>query len=195
MKGGKRLPAGHSYSTEPTNYRYLRVLDFFGLEIDMDKLQSLTAKTFNTLRNYEIRNGDLYVSIAGSIGHFGVFRCSEPATRTILTENAARLIDVSKNSAEFVALQLNHCRAQRQVLTEIGSGGGVPKLALFRVEGLVCAWPDFAEQVRIAELAAFSLNRIACENKALRKLHSFKQGLMGDLLTGRIRVAMEEGAA
>ena len=88
--GGKRLPAGHSYSDRPTKYRYLRVVDFYGGPPDYEDLMSLHESTFSALRRYEIHEQELYISIAGSIGVVGV---NQPPSlmRTILTENAARL--------------------------------------------------------------------------------------------------------
>jgi type I restriction enzyme S subunit len=72
VQGGKRLPAGHEYAKAPTSFRYLRVLDFFDRDVDFDRLVSLSPTTFRVLERYEIRPGDVYISIAGSLGYAGV---------------------------------------------------------------------------------------------------------------------------
>jgi type I restriction enzyme S subunit len=195
VRGGKRLPAGHGYSASPSNYRYLRVTDFAGKNaVDSANLKSLAIETFKALARYEIRNDDLFISIAGSIGHVGVYKSSEGLVQTILTENAARLVARRYENPEFFAMQLNGPSVQRQISVEIGTGGGVPKLALFRIASLYVVRPQEAEQARIVEVMRAADERITAETNRLSKLRLVKQGLMDDLLTGRVRVSGGEGA-
>ncbi|MES9890957.1 MAG: restriction endonuclease subunit S [Candidatus Thiodiazotropha sp.] len=190
--GGKRLPAGHAYSEEPTGYTYLRVLDFFEKAIAPKTLMSLPPKTFAALERYEIHDGNLYISIAGSIGHVGVFAATEN-TRTVLTENAARIELAEDMHPPFVAYQMNGHEVQRQIDIEKGTGGGVPKLALFRIENLRIAQPPEAEQKAISQRMLVHEKAIALEEENLHKLMAIKKGLMHDLLTGKVRVNTKEG--
>lgn len=194
VKGGKRLPAGHAYSESPTSFRYLRVLDFFGKTVDFEELFYLYESTFTALARYEIRDDELYISIAGSIGHVGVFR-NKSGNRTILTENAARLEPTGKINPDYVAAQANHSRVQAQIEIEKGTGGGVPKLALFRIEKLQFVWPDLAEQERCVARLRSAEMQLSTESSSLAKLRTLQQGLMDDLLTGRVRVNVEEATA
>ncbi len=194
VKGGKRLPFGHQYSETPTGYRYLRVLDFFDKPIYFTALENLCQKTFWALQRYEIVEPDIYISIAGSIGYAGVFRPpSMTLDRTILTENAARMKAKSDANPEFVVFQMNHDRVQRQIEVEKGTGGGVPKLALFRIESLLLAWPSVCEQMRIADRVTRLEKHVVSEIESLNKLRTLKKGLMDDLLSGKVRVTMPEG--
>lgn len=187
--GGKRLPAGHAYAERPTAFKYLRVTDFYERDYFLDELESLYENTFNALERYEIRSGQLFISIAGSLGYVGVHRTEDDgAIRTILTENAARLIPLGTIEPEFVAQYMNSAMVQNQVTAEKGTGGGVPKLALFRIEQFWLAWPNEDEQVQIAGRLRAMTERIRDEGKFLRKLNLQKVGLMDDLLTGRVRV-------
>jgi len=194
VKGGKRLPFGHQYSETPTGYRYLRVLDFFEKPIYFTALENLCQKTFWVLQRYEIVEPDIYISIAGSIGYAGVFRPpSMTLDRTILTENAARMKAKSDANPEFVVFQMNHNRVQRQIEVEKGTGGGVPKLALFRIENLLLAWPSVREQMRIADRVTRLEKHVVSEIESVNKLRTLKKGLMNDLLTGKVRVNVPEG--
>lgn len=190
--GGKRLPAGHAYSDEPTGYTYLRVLDFFEKSVDPKTLMFLPPETFSALERYEIHDGNLYISIAGSIGYVGVFTATDNI-RTILTENAARIELSEVMYPPFVAYQMNGLEVQRQIEIEKGTGGGVPKLALFRIENLRIAQPPEAEQKAIAERLLAHEKVIALEEMDLRKLMAIKKGLMDDLLVGKVRVDSMEG--
>lgn len=187
--GGKRLPAGHSYADLSTSFKYLRVTDFFERDYMLDELENLYERTFKALERYEIRPGQLYISIAGSLGHIGVHRADgAEAVRTVLTENAARLVPLCDLNPDFLAAYMNSGMVQNQVTSEKGTGGGVPKLALFRIEQFWLVWPSTSEQNLIAERVLGVNKRISDEIQMLRKLKLEKSGLMDDLLTGRVRV-------
>ncbi len=125
---------------------------FFQKSLARWELVSIKEPTFHALRQYEIKPGDLYISIAGSIGSVGVYLpLPRENVRTILTENAARLVPTSELNPDFVAAQMNSSLVQRQIDIEKGIGGGVPKLALFRIENLRLLWPTLGEQCAIAD--------------------------------------------
>lgn len=180
--GGKRLPHGHDYSELATPLRYLRVTDFFGQFVDMHSLKSLRQKTFNAIRRYELHAGDVYISIAGSIGWAGVMP-KHGELNVILTENAARLrLADGKISSEYLALFINSQQGQYQIAERVGTGGGVPKLALERIRTIQVPVPGEREQKRIVDTmsALQALSRIF--QKELEKLVLIKQGLLNDLI-------------
>ena len=193
--GGKRLPGGHTYSDLPTGFRYLRVLDFFEKPISYAELASLEKDTFAALTRYEIHDGELFISIAGSIGYIGVLRPKKPE-RIILTENAARISIRNGFLPDFLCLFMNGESVQRQINAEKGIGGGVPKLALHRIERLWIAVPKPEEQERIICKAVQLDQQMKAEQTELNKLQKIKSGLQDDLLTGRVPVpeTIMEGA-
>jgi len=191
--GGKRLPMGHDYVSEPTGYCYLRVIDFCDRNIEFENLKCLDPKTFELLSRYEIKNGEVYISIAGSLGYSGVFR-PLGNIRTILTENAARIVLQNGLEPEFLALQINGENAQRQINQEKGISAGVPKLALFRIENLWIVIPDKEEQSKITCAITIQNKQIAKEEFYLNKLKAIKNGLIQDLLTGKVRVRLHDMA-
>lgn len=190
VRGGKRLPAGHSYAEASTRLKYLRVTDFFQRNYSFRELIDLRPQTFNALRRYEICDGELYLSIAGSLGYAGVYR-SDGLHRTILTENAARLVPATVLEPPFVAYQLNSSPVQRQIEMQKGTGGGVPKLALFRIEQLQLTWPSVEEQRAIVDRCQEVDTRIGIELETSKKLCRLRVGLMDDLLSGRVRVSAD----
>ena len=184
--GGKRLPAGHSYSPTQTHYRYLRVVDFYRQNVDYESLAALSESTFQALSRYEIRSGELFISIAGSIGHVGV---NQPPTgmRTILTENAARIVPSDSLVPGFLSLQMNSPAVRAQVRAEIGTGGGVPKLALHRVANIRVSRPDISIQKEVAQWHEVGRAARDAETRKLDKLRELRAGLAADLLSGRVR--------
>ena len=188
VKGGKRLPAGHAYAKGNSSFRYLRTMDFINKQIVYDSLNYLFPKTFRILEQYEIINGDVFISIAGvNLGVAGVFR-PDFEDRTILTENAAKLHIVSAGIPEYLSIQLNGPLIQKQILEDKGIGAGVPKLALYRIRSFYFPWPTKDEQIEIVkQLGQFE----CCMNEnhgTLVKLRRLKTALMQDLLTGKVRI-------
>jgi len=188
IRGGKRLPSGHTYADGDTGYRYLQTTDFINKQLNYHFLHHLFSKTFHLLKKYEITDSEIFISIAGvNLGVAGVFR---PAfyDRTILTENAAKLHILTDDLPEYVAIQINGSTIQRQILEDKGIGAGVPKLALFRIQQILIPWTSQKEQSKIIQrihlLDAFIEEQI----EELRKSCSIKTGLMQDLLTGKVRV-------
>jgi type I restriction enzyme S subunit len=183
--GGKRLPSGHVYADGQTRWRYLRVVDFYQKPIDFDEIECLTENTFKALSRYEISNGNLFISIAGSLGFAGVL-ASPSELRVILTENAARIEVGDSLVPKFLAIQINAPRVQRQIHLEMGIGGGVPKLALFRIENLSIVVPSRLEQQMIVERLDSIDTSLRAEVSECQKLRNLKSGLMSDLLRGKI---------
>lgn len=192
--GGKRLPAGHSYATEATTFRYLRVTDFFGEANRPDQLPSLEARTFKALQRYEITDGALAVSIAGSIGRFHPFN-NDSNLRVVLTENAARLEPKRPINPDFYARFLNSLPVQKQVELEIGTGGGVPKLALHRIQALKIVDVPRDEQDEISRRFDTLATEIHTYRVERAKLASLREGLRDDLLSARKPVVVIQEAA
>lgn len=192
VKGGKRLPSGHAFSATATRFRYLHTTDFIGKDIAYEQMAYISRLTFEALQRYEIKNEDIYISIAGvNLGWSGVFR-STIIDRTILTENAAKILLQTTELPDFVAAQINSLAVQKQISVETGIGAGVPKLALFRIERLWLSWPPISEQRMINLLLSQVEQRLKAENNCLSKLIRLKRGLMHDLLTGQVRVPTAE---
>jgi type I restriction enzyme S subunit len=188
VRGGKRLPMGHSYSESDTGLRYLQTTDFIGKRLNYGGMHFLSPKTFQILERYEIVDGNIFISIAGvNLGVAGVFRPNIP-DRTILTENAAKIVLSGDDVSEYAATQINGPLVQTQIASDKGIGAGVPKLALFRIESLLIPWPHPNEQEEILNRLNAVEASLEKEQTLLSKYHQTKTGLMQDLLTGRVRV-------
>jgi type I restriction enzyme S subunit len=166
VKGGKRLPKGEEYSSIPTPFRYIRVVDLKAGRVDESALVYLKPATQAEIARYVVNAGDVIISIAGSIGLVA------PVPRSLdgvnLTENAAKIVPRSSGcyEAECLARYLETDHAQGQIGSHIGQVT-IGKLALFRIEKLRVPLPPIEVQrefvCRAAEVEAHrTVQREAC---------------------------------
>lgn len=191
IKGGKRMPAGREFSDLETPYPYLRVTDMQDGTINQADIKYVPIEIEPIIRSYKISKDDVYVTIAGTLGLFGII--PDNLDQAQLTENAARITEYDKTqfSRDFIKHQCNSLIIQQQVYREIGVGGGVPKLALYRIARFRFIKPSINEQSAICKRIKTISEAVDNECINLVKTQSIKQGLMSDLLTGKVRVTKD----
>ena len=147
VKGGKRLPKGSEYSSDPTEHPYIRVTDFKSGEIDESDLRYLSPEAQQSIERYIVAEGDVVISIAGSIGQIASVPASLAGAN--LTENAAKLVrhEPDKLHSEFLAAFLRSRRIQDEMIAKTGQVT-IGKLALFRIASLKMALPQPSIQMK-----------------------------------------------
>lgn len=188
VKGGKRLPKGCDYSENPTGFRYIRVTDWNDHEIDPSNVRWISGEAASAIRRYTISSADLFISIAGSIGL--VATVPSELDGAFLTENAAKIVlreDVEVDRDYLLCVMISSWLIG-QIQQQKGVGGGVPKLALFRIEALEVPLPPLSQQREIA--AAYRSLKAARSSAAQSSACSagLCKKLANDLLSGRVRV-------
>ncbi len=184
VKGGKRLPAGEEFDLGKTPFPYLRVTNMVNGSIDDSDLKYVKVEIEPLIRNYKISKKDLYVTIAGTLGKFG----SIPShlDNAQLTENAAKLCDINFEiiDKKYFKYYLNSRLMDKQIFREIGVGGGVPKLAIHRIQSLKVNLPKLlSEQKKIAQILSTCDTVLEQTEAAIAKYQAIKQGMLHDLFT------------
>lgn len=188
VKGGKRMPKGRPFASTKTPYPYLRVVDFKDGSIDTSGLKYVLPQDREQIKRYTISQDDVYISIAGTLGLVGSIPPELDGAQ--LTENAAKIVlnERAHTDKDFVRVALGSKNCQTQLVRLKGVGGGVPKLALFRLEQVLLPLPTRQEQREI--VGVFDGIR-KYESKLKGKLAAIgklKSALMSVLLTGELRV-------
>ena len=135
IKGGKRIPKGESFSQTPTNYLYLRLTDIEDFNnLDYAKLPYLSEEVYQKLKRYEIKEGDLAFSIAGTIGQTFIVRNIPSGKKVVLTENCAKLLikDTKTLSVDFLNILLQFDFIQNQIAKNCIQTT-IPKIGLERI--------------------------------------------------------------
>jgi type I restriction enzyme S subunit len=146
------------------------------------------------LSRYRVRPKDVMITIMGTVG-----RCALVPDDIGEALSSKHVWTLTFNSARYLpylaCLQFNHAP---WVLTHFGRDvqGGI--MSAIRSETLRTALlpvPPIAEQIEIMSIFTDLDQRLASESLEAGKLRTLKQGLMEDLLTGRVRACVEPEAA
>ncbi|WP_242253608.1 restriction endonuclease subunit S [Bacillus cereus group sp. BfR-BA-01403] len=193
VKGGKRLPKGHTLLEICTPYPYLRVADFKNGTIDSKDLKYISADTASKISRYTISKDDVYISIAGTIGRTGIV--PNDLNGSNLTENAAKITNIKGISNKFINLVLNTDELQNQIKQSAVSTSQ-PKLALFRIEELKIPLPPLREQNRIVEHTEHLLNKIEDAKQLIKEAKETfelrRSAILENAFTGRLTRNFEQ---
>lgn len=192
VKGGKRLPKGRPFADHKTPYPYIRVSDLREGSVRTDSLKYVLPEDQKAIKRYTIGKNDLYISIAGTIGSVGAIPAELDGAQ--LTENAAKIVfsDPDLVCRRFVKHVMTSAEVQDRLHQEKGTGGGVPKLALFRIESTMIPLPHKSEQIEISDILDSVDKRIVVAQEKLCSLKMIKKALVQDLLAGKIRVKIDQ---
>lgn len=138
VKGGKRIPKGYGYSNEQTPYHYLRVADMDSdAQVEVNNLMNISEEVFNILERYEILEGELAISIAGTIGKTTILKNIPTDKRVILTENCAKIL--AKTNVDLLPEYLKICLELPIVKKQVDLNyiqTTIPKLGLDKIVGI-----------------------------------------------------------
>jgi type I restriction enzyme S subunit len=146
IKGGKRVPIGHSLTRKPTDHIYLRVSDMKNGSIDVNDLHYIEDIVYEKIKQYTISKEDIYMTIVGgTIGKCGTI--PERFHNVNLTENAAKITPVILNKDYLLkCLQSPFCQNQ---FIDKTKQVGVQKMALNRFSNSLLPLPPLSIQNQI----------------------------------------------
>lgn len=154
IKGGKRIPKGKTFSSEQTDYLYLRLSEITDFErIEYESFKCIDKELFEILRRYEIHNNQIVFSIAGTIGKVFVLKNIPLGKRVILTENCAMLQPKDDSIlSDYISILLN-CGVVQKQIGQNRVQTTIPKIGLDRIAKLkVPIIPSIDIQQKIVEI-------------------------------------------
>lgn len=188
IRGGKRLPAGATLTTDKTDHIYIRVTDMKNNSIDSNDLHYITDNVYEKIKNYIITQDDLYIVIVGStIGKVGIVPILFDNMN--LTENAARLTPY-KVDKKYLLTLLSSLFLQNQFF-EKTKQVGQPKLALTRLKAAIIPLPPVAEQQRIINKLEELMPQIDKYEQAETTLTSFEQEFPDKMRSSILQAAVQ----
>lgn len=185
VKGGKRIPKGYGYSDDATPYHYLRVADMDSdVPVDINNLMNISDEVFNILERYEITEGELAISIAGTIGKTAILKDIPNGKRVILTENCAKIL--VKPNIELLSEYLKICLELPIVKKQLDLNyiqTTIPKLGLDKIVGIkLPTIPSVQKQQEIVDyINTAYAQKQAKETEAQQLLNSIDGYLLKEL--------------
>ena len=164
VKGGKRLPKGTNLITTPNNHPYIRVRDLNGrrtLELD-NSFEFVDDETQKTISRYVVDNGDIVLSIVGTIGLVAII--GKSLDKANLTENCVKLVSLSGIDRDFLYYFLKSSFGQQEITR--GTVGAVQaKLPIKNIQDITIPLPDEFTQRKIAAILSSLDEKIETNQK------------------------------
>ena len=187
IKGGKRLPKGHYYSEKPTEYRYIMAGNLKNNTVSLDT-NFIEKATYEVLKHYEVIGGEVYITIVGAcIGDVGIIPANLGCS--ILTENAAKIVNINNLTPDFLTIVLRSSCAKTQIKSKILSAT-LGKLALSRIAEIVVPLPPLTEQHRIVQEIESRLSQAEAAEasiaEALQKTEALRQSILKKAFSGEL---------
>lgn len=187
LSGGKRLPAGESFSTKETNHIYIRIKDMKNDSVDLNELKYISDELAEKLKRYCIYKDELYITIAGTIGQVGIIpECLDGMN---LTENSSKLKPFMVKNV-FLKYFIKSEFIQSQFKNAV-YGMALPKLALKRIASVSIPLPPLKEQEEIVNKVETLLAKVTTLENQIQD----RKSLSDKLIFGIIKEVFEEKKA
>lgn len=178
IKGGKRLPKGHSFVLEKTTHPYIRARDIKEGVIDIKEPVYVNSETFYKISKYIVNTGDVVMTIVGAnIGD--IAEIPENLEKASLTENAVKLFPINNDiiDSKFLRYSLSG-ENQKSKLQQVASGAAQGKLGIYKIKEFKIPLPPLPTQQKIASiLSAYddlienNLKRIKLLEEAAQRIY------------------------
>ncbi len=151
----------------------------------------VSEKKFLELIKYSVRPFDVVITIMGTVGRC----CVIPGTidKALSSKHLWTMtFDTNIVIPDLICWQLNHSAWVKAWFRKETQGGIMDAIQSTTLKKLILPVPDLPEQIRIHNRYISLNKRIASDQESLKKLNLQKQGLMQDLLTGKVRVKLDQ---
>lgn len=180
VKGGKRLPAGEELATGVTDHPYIRVRDLNGIRhlIYDTSMAHVSAATQRQIARYIVSEGDVIISIVGTIGLTAIIDAS--LDKANLTENCDKLTNFNGVNPLWVYLYLNSTGG-KAAITEATVGAVQAKLPLKNIQALHLPVPSPEDRASIDPKLAPLFDIMGLNRKRCQKLTNARDVLLDSL--------------
>lgn len=179
-------PTTYGFSWAKSGILFLRSECVSDHGLDLSESMMISEKAHAALKRSEVVGGDILITITGNVGR--VVRLPEQFGPANINQHIARIrVTAPEMHPEFVALALDQEEYRRHYASVL-TGQAYPQIGLKQVRDTVVPKPSLNEQKAIAE-SLWDIRREVSELEArLVKTRNIKQGMMQDLLSGRVRL-------
>ena len=167
----------------------IRGLNLKNGKLDLKEIQTIPEQVSKSLLRSKLYVNDIVISYVGTVGEIAVI---DENDKYHLAPNVAKISFANTNyCAHFIKAFLMSEEGKKAIKFETNSTTQ-PALSMGNIRKINIPKPMINEQVKIVSILEQQDNLIESEQTNLAKLQNMKQGLMADLLTGKVRVELKE---
>jgi type I restriction enzyme, S subunit len=179
-------PTTYGFNWVPQGILFLRSECVSENGLDLSQSMFISSEAHAVLGRSKLTSGDILITITGNVGR--VVYLDESFVTANMNQHIARIrITSDCVCSRFIYHFLNQ-KSVRQAFNTITTGQAYPQISLKQVRDLVVPLPSLQEQQAIATILSDMDTEIATLEAKLTKTRQLKQGMMHELLTGRIRL-------
>lgn len=157
-----------------------------------DEKAFITKKKDDALRKGKLVRGDVVITTRGTVGNTAFYGSNIPFDHIRINSGMAIIRNKTSDMAPaFLNLLMNSPMVREQVEL-LAFGSAQPQLTIGIIKGLIAPKPTLDEQIAIAESIESIELQIKIKSNRLRALNHTKKALMQDLLTGKVRVKVDQ---
>lgn len=153
-------------------------------KIVFSSMEYISRNQYDKMGGAKLKAGDILFCLRGSLGKYAMVNFDEGAPASSLC-----VIRCQKNMKPEYLYQMLGSEIVKKLIEDTNSGSSQPNLSADNVKHFVFSYPsDKTEQQTIIEIcndADLAINRVTSKRNKYIKI---KQGMMSELLTGKIRL-------
>ncbi|HCG5280071.1 restriction endonuclease subunit S [Vibrio furnissii] len=156
--------------------------------------QFISQEKHNKLRKGQVLQNDIVLTTRGTVGNFGLFKHEELFDAVRINSGMAiiRCIDSSMPNYLYQFMQSPQFKAQ---ISKVVFGSAQPQLTIKQIKKFKVLVPISEEKKWIEETLKLANDKLTLLEQQKAETQQLKKGLMQKLLTGELRVPVEETEA
>lgn len=147
----------------------------------------ITKDKDELLRKGKLERNDIILTTRGTVGTVAIYDNSVPFDNIRINSGMLIFRTKQKFYSDFLYFMLKS-QFMKKKYKSVASGSAQPQLPIKSLEKIKIAMPSIKEQKEISKIAISADHQISVGKQIKYKLIQLKQGLMQDLLSGKVRV-------
>ncbi|HCG5556755.1 TPA: restriction endonuclease subunit S [Vibrio parahaemolyticus] len=191
MRSGPFGSALLKHELVPKGHPYLGIDNVHVERFEKKYKRFVSDEKFEQLKRYKVNESDVMITIMGTVGR----SCVVPKGigKALSSKHVWTMsFDQNKYIPELVCWQLNYSEWVKAQFKNESQGGVMESISSKTLKELWLPVPPISEQMKIREVHMSLSNLIREKERTLAKKVALKKALMQDLLTGKVRVKVED---
>jgi hypothetical protein len=154
--------------------------------LDLSQSMFISERAHQVLERSKVCSGDILMTITGNVGR--VVHLGSDFGEANINQHIARIRIIDKHVVDMFVFHFLSQPVVRRYYNLITTGQAYPQISLAQVRQTEVPIPSLAEQIAIAAVLSDMDAEIAALEAEVAKARQLKQGMLPELLTGRIRL-------